>query len=259
MCVVVFQWQPDSASPLTIAANRDEFFARPSLPMHWWRDAEILAGRDEKSGGTWMGFTRRGRFAFVTNVRDPSLRKANAPSRGHIVRDFLSSDHVAEKFLSHLSQQTHEYEGFNLVCGELARTRRTLWFLNSKENAPREIASGLFALSNATLDTPWPKVERVKSAFRDALARAPHEQSSALDDLLRDETRASDDALPQTGVPLEWERALSSVFIRHGDYGTRASTQLFVRNDLVELSERTHLPERADVRRVSYTVALENA
>jgi uncharacterized protein with NRDE domain len=259
MCIVVFRWQADSNEPLVVAANRDEFFARPTAPLHWWPGSDILAGRDERSGGTWMGVTRHGRFALLTNVRDPRLRKTNAPSRGKIVSDFLSSDRPAHEFLTQLSQRSQTYEGFNVVCGDLASARRALWFLNSQENVPREIGEGVFALSNASLDTPWPKVERVKAAFREALARAPYEQPDAIDALLQDDARAVDASLPRTGVPLEWERALSSVFIRHGNYGTRASTQLFVRDDRVDVTERTHLPEHANAQQLSFSIPLNIA
>ncbi len=258
MCIAVFQWLANADTPLIVAANRDEFYARPSLPIHWWPDTDLLAGRDERNGGTWMGMTRGGRFALITNVRDPALRKPGAPSRGAIVRDFLLGDSNTEAFLTQLSERSHHYEGFNLVCAELTRERRALWFFNSKENATRALTDGVFALSNASLDTPWPKIERVKAAFRQALARPPHEHARALTSLLQDRTRAGDEALPHTGVPLEWERALSSIFIRYGDYGTRASTQLIVRNDSFELTEQTHLPEREDAHRVRFTVPLEH-
>jgi uncharacterized protein with NRDE domain len=249
MCVVVFRWQPDSDSPLILAANRDEFFARPTQPMHWWNDADILAGRDLQSGGTWLGVTRSGRFALVTNVRDPLLRKANAPSRGLLVSSFLSSDQSAESFIASLADNAHLYEGFNLLCGELvdrSERARNLWFLNSCECEASAVMSGVHTLSNASLNTAWPKTERIKTAFTRALdIENADAQDTAFNALLTDATPADESELPNTGVPLDWERALSSVFIRHGDYGTRASTLFRVNQRTAGLRETIHARDAA--------------
>jgi uncharacterized protein with NRDE domain len=209
MCIVVFHWAPETDAPLALAANRDEFFARPTAAMHWWPDGNVLAGRDLKSGGTWMGVTRTGRFALVTNVRDPSLRKSNAPSRGNIVSGFLESETDAQMFLQTIASRGHAYEGFNLVCGSLARSARELWFLNSVEQMPRRLTHGTYALSNATLDTPWPKTKRIKAVFAEIMnTKISEENLAAIDALLTDATHADNAALPNTGVPIEWERAL---------------------------------------------------
>jgi uncharacterized protein with NRDE domain len=257
MCIVVFHWAPETDAPLSLAANRDEFFARPTAAMHWWPDSNVLAGRDLKNGGTWMGVSRTGRLALVTNVRDPSLRKSSAPSRGNIVSEFLESETDAQVFLQTLASRAPAYEGFNLVCGSLARSARELWFLNSIERTPRRLPHGTYALSNATLDTPWPKTQRIKAAFADIMkTKIGEEKLAALDALLIDTTHANDAALPNTGVPIEWERALSSIFIRHRDesgdivYGTRSSSQLHVNFDGVYVHETTHLPESIGHARV---------
>jgi uncharacterized protein with NRDE domain len=250
MCIVVFHWQAESSSPLTLAANRDEFFARPTAAMHWWSDADILAGRDLKGGGTWMGVTRGGRFALLTNLRDPRLRKINAPSRGMIVNAFLEGSASAETFLEKLASRASTYEGFNIVCGTLAAhasTGRELWFLNSSEASARRLDDGIYALSNASLDTPWPKTQRIKERFAAALTHDKFDaRAVAIDILLLDATRADDATLPDTGVPRDWERALSSIFIRHHDdagnvvYGTRSSTQLHATEDAIAIHEVTH-------------------
>jgi uncharacterized protein with NRDE domain len=261
MCIVVFRWQPDSDSPLILAANRDEFFARPTQSMHWWRDADILAGRDLQSGGTWLGITRGGRFALVTNVRDPSLRKSNAPSRGLLVSSFLTSDQSAESFATSLASNAHLYEGFNLLCGELAeRSERApcMWFLNSRERETQEVASGIHTLSNASLNTAWPKTERIKTAFTYALNIDDAEmQDAALNTLLSDTTQADERELPNTGVPLDWERALSSVFIRHGEYGTRASTRIRVNQRRAELRETIHTRDATSASATAHYCEIE--
>jgi uncharacterized protein with NRDE domain len=265
MCIVVFHWAPETDAPLALAANRDEFFARPTAAMHWWPDGNVLAGRDLKSGGTWMGVTRTGRFALVTNVRDPSLRKSNAPSRGNIVSGFLESETDAQMFLQTIASRGHAYEGFNLVCGSLARSARELWFLNSVEQMPRRLTHGTYALSNATLDTPWPKTKRIKAVFAEIMnTKISEENLAAIDALLTDATHADNAALPNTGVPIEWERALSSIFIRHRDasgeivYGTRSSSQLHVNFDGVYVHETTHLPENIAHARVSQHFKIES-
>jgi uncharacterized protein with NRDE domain len=257
MCIVVFCWQPESSSPLMLAANRDEFFARPSLPMHWWPKQNILAGRDVKSGGTWLGVSRTGRVALLTNVRDPSLRRTEAPSRGLIVSEFLEGVIGTRDYLTALAARADTYEGFNLICGTLRRDQRALWFFNSQERAPLELHDGTYALSNATLDTPWPKTVRIKSKFEATLASIGRAQvHDAFNELLLDATRADDAALPNTGVPSDWERALSSIFIRHEQYGTRASTQLAINDNRVALSEITHAAERSSVSEARFTFDL---
>jgi uncharacterized protein with NRDE domain len=262
VCIVVFRWQPDSDSPLILAANRDEFFARPTAALHWWDDAEILAGRDLKGGGTWMGVTREGRFALVTNVRDPRLRKANAPSRGMIVNEFLEGRVSAQAFLATLALRASIYEGFNVVCGSLASRSthsRELWFLNSVEAQPRRLNDGTYTLSNASLDTPWPKTMRIKEHFANALDHSKFDvRAEAIDTLLLDDTPADEAALPDTGVPREWERALGSIFIQHRDdagklvYGTRSSSQLHATNSTVKVRETTHLDLVRSHSRVSF-------
>ena len=225
MCIVAFSWNPDSETPLLLAANRDEFFERPTQAMHWWPNSGVLAGRDLKSGGAWLGITRSGRFAMITNIRNPVLRRVGAPSRGELAREFLESADSPATFIRCANERAGGYEGFNLLCGEISSQSHELWFLNSTESSPRRLDANLYALSNATLDTPWPKLLRIKQGFRHALAeKNPAVQDERLLRLLHNTTRPRDDQLPVTGVPLEWERVLGSVFIRGETYGTRAST-----------------------------------
>jgi uncharacterized protein with NRDE domain len=253
MCIVVFRWSPESESPLHLIANRDEFFVRPAAPMQWWDGGDVLAGRDLKGGGTWLGITKRGRFAALTNIRNPALRKTKAPSRGALVSDFLSGDASAAAYLKHIAERADAYEGFNLLCGELSvaanKTSSNLWFFNSQEGIPRALSAGVYGISNATLDTPWPKLERLKQRFNERIGLNPSDSGAIqaslrpsvdLEALLLDAKTFDDAVLPSTGVPIEWERALSAVFIRHESYGTRASTTIHVNKTVARLTEITH-------------------
>ncbi len=238
MCIVAFRWSPDSDEPLLLAANRDEFYERPTERMHWWPGDEVLAGRDLRSGGAWLGITRHGRFAMITNIRNPALRKQNAPSRGELVRQFLEGGQTAADFVTGAVADAHRYEGFNLLCGDVAATTRALWFANSQERTAHAVEPGIHGFSNASLDTPWPKLVRLQQGFRHALAeRDPAQRDARLQRLLHNPTPTPDAQLPNTGVPFEVERMLGSIFIQSGNYGTRASTLLCVQDDRVTVSE----------------------
>ena len=241
MCIAVFQWSPDAESPLLLAANRDEHFERPTQAMHWWPQANVLAGRDLKADGAWLGVTRHGRFALITNIRNPAVRKTGAPSRGQIIRRYLEETQSAGEFVAALAAIADQYEGFNLICGTLVANERAMWFLNSVEAAPRLLDSGLYALSNASLDTPWPKITRIKAGFRHALAeRDMTAQNERLFRLLANSTQVADRDLPQTGVPLDGERKLSAISVRREGYGTRASTVLRIVNGHGQVTELNH-------------------
>jgi len=220
MCLIVLGIGLRADFPLLIAANRDEFFARPSAPADFWPDAPgVLAGRDLEQGGTWMGVGREGRFAAVTNFRDGG-RRTGRRSRGWLVRDFLAGRESPDAFLSAVDAEHAHYDGFNLIVGN---GRRMLHYSN-RTRCVSHLEDGVYGLSNHLLDTPWPKVERAKQALRALGPAAPEEVEPGLARLLADDARAPDDALPSTGVALEWERVLSSAFIRTDGYGTRAST-----------------------------------
>ena len=258
MCIAVFQWSPDAESPLLLAANRDEHFERPTQAMHWWPQANVLAGRDLKADGAWLGVTRHGRFALITNIRNPAVRKTGAPSRGQIIRRYLEETQSAGEFVAALAAIADQYEGFNLMCGTLGANERALWFLNSVEAAPRLLDSGLYALSNASLDTPWPKITRIKAGFRHALAeRDPHAQNERLFRLLGNTTHVADRDLPQTGVPLDWERKLSSISVRREGYGTRASTVLRIVNGHGQVTELNHNEDATSGERNDFAFDLQ--
>lgn len=245
MCLIVFAWRPDHRLPLVLAANRDEFYARPSLPLAAWEDApEICGGRDLEAGGTWLGVGAEGRFAALTNIRDPR-QPPRGRSRGELPAQFLRGTQAPESFLRAAAQRADDYAGFNLLLGD----RRQLWLLNSRVGQPQRLAPGLYGLSNADLDTPWPKVEKAKALLGECLIDP---QVPSLLDLLHDDRQAEDAHLPDTGIGLQSERLLSSIFIATGTYGTRASSVLLVRADgSRQLVERSYGPYGAHLGEVS--------
>ena len=258
MCIAVFQWNPAAETPILLAANRDEHFERPTQAMHWWPQANVLAGRDLKADGAWLGVTRRGRFALVTNIRNPALQKTGAPSRGDIVRRYLEDTQPASGFVAALAAKANQYEGFNLLCGSLNANESELWFLNSSEATPQWLDGGLYALSNASLDTPWPKITRIKAGFRHALAeRDLKAQNERLFRLLGNTTQVADRDLPQTGVPLDWERKLSSISVRRDGYGTRASTLMRIANGKATVIEVNHREDATPGERNEFAFELQ--
>ncbi|MDZ4018883.1 NRDE family protein [Pseudomonas sichuanensis] len=221
MCLIVFAWRPGSARPLIVAANRDEFHARPTQALAAWADAPgVYAGRDLEAGGTWLGVGPQGRFAALTNIRDP--RQALGPrSRGELVAAFLQGELGVEAYLDQVASRSGQYSGFNLLVGDAGQ----LGYLHARDAAPRLLEPGVYGLSNAGLDTPWPKLVKARSGLQQLLESVEPEQ---LMSLLADGEPAADSELPETGVGLVTERLLSSVFIASQNYGTRASTVLIV-------------------------------
>ena len=219
MCLVLVVWHVNPNYPCVVAANRDEYHARPTAQAHWWPDkTDILAGRDLDAGGTWLGITRGGRFAALTNFRDPELRRLDAPSRGGLVTSILESRACVAESLAHLHRVGGKYNGFNIIFSDGER----LGIYESVAGAGRELGEGTYGLSNHLLDTPWPKVRNAKSRLSAAFGDLSDTESLLA--LLRDDEPAPDEQLPKTGLSLEWERLVSSAFVRAGDYGTRSST-----------------------------------
>lgn len=239
MCLIVFAWQPRQPVQLVVAANRDEFHERPSQPLAPWTEMpELIAGRDLQAGGTWMGMTLDGRFAALTNIRCPG-QIAGPRSRGELPERYLRGQFSPEVYLSQLQAQRSDYAGFNLLVGDT----QSLWHLNSQEGMPRRLEPGIYGLSNASLDTPWPKLVRAKSALASSLEQE-HFDAEALLQLLTDTWKPATDRLPNTGVTPELEVLLSSIFITSQNYGTRASTALIRRSDgSLEILERSFGPD----------------
>ena len=219
MCLILVAWQAHPDFPLVVAANRDEFFTRPAAAAAWWADQpDLFAGRDLEAGGTWLGLSRSGRFAGLTNFRDPARQRAGTPSRGDLVAGFLGGNESTADALARLQREGPRYNGFNLMVSD----GESLGVHESVSGVSHRLEPGLYALSNDLLDTPWPKVVTGKSRLSRALTALPDD--TPLRDLLRDDRPAADASLPRTGVSLAWERMLSSAFIRAPGYGTRCST-----------------------------------
>lgn len=234
MCLILVAWRAHPDYPLVVAANRDEYYARTAAPAHWWSDPPMLAGRDLIAGGTWLGITREARFAALTNFRDPARPQRETPSRGSLVPAMLQGTAAITERLEWLRREASAYNGFNLIFSD----GEQLAVFESVVGQGRVLEPGVYGLSNHLLDTPWPKVVTAKAALGAALTRLPEEQP--LLELLRDERQADDARLPRTGVSLEWERLLSSAFIRGDSYGTRCSTlALRDRHGSVHFSEWT--------------------
>jgi uncharacterized protein with NRDE domain len=237
MCLIVLAFETHPLYRLILAANRDEFFARPSASAGFWEDdPRILAGRDLKDGGTWLGLTRGGRIAALTNYRDPGSEKRDAPSRGRLVKGFLQGKISVEEYHLFLSREGGSFNGFNLIFGD---TRQLLWYSNRHESQ-QKLSPGIHGLSNHILDTPWPKVARSKNALAGIVEGGGEIPIESLFALLADRSLPPDEELPDTGVGIELERLLSPVFISSPTYGTRSSTIMLVdRENSITFVERT--------------------
>ena len=242
MCVLFVALGVHPGHALVLAGNRDEAHARPTAGLARWPDApHVVAGRDLTAGGTWLGASDGGRWATVTNVRDPASVRENARSRGALVADFLRGTDTPEAYAARVQADCGAYNGFNLLVGQGSEA----WLASTRRAAAVRLAPGLYGLSNDTLDTPWPKVVRGRAAFA-AATRSERLGPSDLLAFLRDETPASDADLPETGVGVELERVLSPLFIRGGRYGTRASTALTISTaGAVRIAEQTWGPDGA--------------
>jgi uncharacterized protein with NRDE domain len=246
MCLIAFALDCHPVYRLALVANRDEFLDRPTAPARFWEDApQILAGRDLRSGGTWLGVTRDGLFAAVTNYRDPAHRVENPISRGKLTTDFLLERPHPERYLERLERIGDRCDGFNIIFGDTTG----LYYYSNRGGVHGRISPGIHALSNHLLDTPWPKVAVARNWLEELVSRenfVPEELLSAMYAV----EAFPDDELPETGVGQEWERMLSPIFIRERGYGTRSTTLLLVdRENAVTFVEESHYPPgRAEFR-----------
>lgn len=237
MCLIFLSVQDHPQYKLIVAANRDEFYKRKTAPAGYWHDhPEILGGRDLEAHGTWMAMNKNGRIAMVTNYRDIKNIKATAPSRGALVTDYLLEAGTPERYLNQLAPGSAVYNGFNLIVG----SAEELWYHSNYKEGIYKLSPGLHGLSNHLLDTPWPKVERGLEKMKEILEQKQI-SSDQLFEVLFDDVIASDDKLPDTGVGLARERALSSMFIKSPGYGTRCSTVVLIdKLNHVQFSERVY-------------------
>ncbi|HEY5826682.1 MAG TPA: NRDE family protein [Cyclobacteriaceae bacterium] len=246
MCLIFLSINQHPTYSLIVAANRDEFYERKTAPADFWNDhPNILGGRDLGAGGTWMGITQSGKISMITNYRDLKNLKSKAPSRGQLVSDYLIEEVNPENYLKGIESSKDQYNGFNLIVG----SANELWYLSNYKSGIEKITSGVHGLSNALLDTPWPKVLKGKSKFEQIIKKDKVEADD-LFTMLLDEQVAPDAQLPDTGVGLERERQLSSMFIKSPGYGSRCSTVVLIdKNDHVLFAERVY-----DLKTFQYTV-----
>lgn len=241
MCTILISYDTTPGYRLIIAANRDEFLARPTAHLSFWSGDGILAGKDLRGGGTWLGVTRNGRFAALTNYRERTAGAENDHSRGEIVHRFLTGEQDCRRFLDHLVSDARLYRGFNLLLGD----NHGLYYYCNRREEPRQLGAGIYGLSNHLLDTSWPKVLRGKKLFREVLAKNTFDDEDFFA-VLGDTHRPADGDLPSTGVGKDWERLLSSIFIQSETYGTRSSAILTIDEDgYLRFCERTYHHDRA--------------
>ncbi|MCU1806995.1 NRDE family protein [Cytobacillus firmus] len=240
MCLILFAYKVHPKYKLIVAANRDEFYERPTAPAHFWEDhPHILAGRDLRKMGTWMGVTENGRFAALTNYRDPNEVTEGKRSRGDLVADFLKGSASPADFMNRASEHRSSYPGYNLLAGNLEE----LFYYSNVEDRVELLQPGIYGVSNHVLDTEWPKVKKGKEGLTALLDNAEGNLTEDLFTLLQNADSAPDERLPKTGVSLEWERILSPLFIKSDGYGTRSSTVLLMSKDEIFYKERVHIGE----------------
>ncbi|MDR5658984.1 NRDE family protein [Serpentinicella sp. ANB-PHB4] len=237
----MFAYKVHPKYPLLLIGNRDEFYNRPTKHATFWDDhPQILAGRDLEKNGTWLGITKEGRFAALTNFRDPNKVLINSRSRGELVSSFLKSSTLPEKYLDDIKKSHHLYQGFNLLVGNV----HELHYYSKLDNKAFKLAPGIYGLSNHSLDTPWPKVTLGKKLISEAITY-DSQIHSKLFDILKNDERPPDINLPNTDVGLKWERLLSSIYIKSHEYGTRAMTVLsYSKDNKVTFIEKSLLQER---------------
>ncbi len=268
MCLILFAYKVTPGRKFILAANRDEFFSRPTAPMDFWHDnPDIIAGRDLKEGGTWLGISKTGKFAALTNYRDPAKIKKNPPSRGQIIKDYLTSNKNAADFLADLQKKADSFNGFNLL---LSDDKSLFWFSNSgqetdvelcsdpltkskiltinedyanensplirefshiKGGKPAKLIPGIYGLSNHLLNTPWPKIKEGTQSLKKIITEKNYISKDDLFHILESKKMPGDTDLPDTGVGIKWEKILAPIFINSPTYGTRSSSVMIINED----------------------------
>jgi uncharacterized protein with NRDE domain len=254
MCLILLAYGQSKDYPLIVISNRDEFYARPTRTAHWWEDSsDTFGGRDLEAQGTWMGVSRQGRFAAVTNVRELGRKQLSQRSRGDLTREFLTGSESVQQFLARITSQQDDYAGFNLLIGD----SNQLWSYSNRQPGIRKFTPGFHGVSNGFFDEPWPKLTSGIIALEQALFDGADDD--ALIEIMASQQQAPEALLPITGIPLEKERQLSSRFIQLLDYGTRASTLVkFSNQSTVSFTEQTFNPETNQKTRINETFAIKS-
>ena len=253
MCLIAFAHNVHTDYPLILIANRDEFYNRPTRAAQFWTTEgfdDILAGKDLKAGGTWIGLHKNKRWAALTNYRNLHNLKENPPSRGSLVLDFIKSNSSAENYLGNIQKDAALYNDFNLLLFD----GKDIAYYSNISNTIQSVSNGIHGLSNALLDTPWKKVDRIKSDLENAIQNN-HLEKDFLFDLLCNEDKANPEDLPSTGLSLELEKAMSSIFIHTPFYGTRCSTIILKdKNGKVSFTERKYSENKEILGEVNYEI-----
>ncbi len=239
MCLILFAYDVHPDYRLIIAANRDEFYNRPTQPLSFWNTSPgLIGGRDLQNGGTWLGMTPEGRWAAITNYREPHAQLDNAPSRGFLITNYLKNSIPTDSYLAHLQADAYQYNGFNLLLG----SENDLFYFSNRKDRWLKMTSGIYGLSNRFLDSPWPKLKSGKSKMAQLIQHQKKLHADDFFEILADRTYPPLNELPETGVGLEWERILSPIFITSEAYGTRSSSVIFIkRNGTICFSEKTFI------------------
>lgn len=261
MCLILFAWQDSrvkaqTGHSLIVAANRDEFYNRPAAPAHFWKDApQILAGKDLQAGGTWLGISTDGKFAALTNWREPlEPQSTGYRSRGELIKTFLDQTGTVnlDEYAQAIESSFDEFRGFSLL---LSNQEQLILLSNRGPIRSQILEPGMYSLSNASLDATWPKNVRGKKLFSKAVQNSVFSDES-LFEVLKDSHIAEDDELPETGLPKDREQALSPIFIQAGDYGTRCSTVVCRNHQQITLAERTFNQSTSDVETQRFKLEL---
>ena len=239
MCLILLSYNNHPSYRLILAANRDEFYDRPTAPLGFWDEApHVLAGRDLKSGGTWLGVTKTGRICAITNFRDPAVQLIDAPSRGLLVANYLKGNESPQIYLQKVKGDGERYNGFNLLAGN----ESGIFCCSNRTEDIIRLSPGLYGLSNNLLDTPWPKVAKGKRCLEKILSSNKIDCESIFE-LLSNRNMPPDSDLPDTGVGIEWERILSPLFIKSDTYGTRSSSIVLIGKENITFMERTYITD----------------
>lgn len=251
MCLILLSYRVHPVFKLIVAANRDEFYKRPTAPAHYWEDyTDLLGGRDLEKMGTWMGITKAGRFAALTNYRDPKEITEGKRSRGELVADALKYKGSIKDYMQNLMKSNERYPGYNLLAGDV----NDLYYYSNIGQELQKIESGIYGVSNHLLNTNWPKVQIGKEGMAKVINGNQDDIVENLLNLIQNEVRPQDDILPNTGVSLEWERTLSPLFIKTEEYGTRSSTILLISDQEIQYVERVFSKDSINTQQ--YTIRL---
>lgn len=246
MCLIAFKYSPQSTDKLILAANRDEFYKRPALPSHFWKEnPSIFAGIDLEGGGTWMGLNRSGRFAALTNYRDGRNKKQYSSTRGDLVKRFLEGSDTLSAYKEFLLSSSENYNGYNLIFME----SNVLFYYSNILRKVEKLNPGIYGLSNSTLNVRWQKVENAIIGMKKATG-GEFIDKELLFNTLFDETKARDEMLPNTGIPRDWEQLLSSPFIRSTNYGTRVSSVVIFGKKTVTIEEQYFTPTEKELHKI---------